>query len=114
MLRKSVKIGGDVFRINYVPLLCEGRERILAGLISYDDALIKIGTDRAVSRQKQTLWHEAVHAIIKLRGVETHVDDEQLETLVDQIAEGLNALMLDNGVEFWEMPDKAKPRKTKE
>ena len=104
MLRESVKIGGDVYAIKYVsPLVVNNG--VVAGRICFDTSLIQIDTGRSVSRQKQTLWHEVVHSFIRLRGVEPYVEAERVELVVDQIAEGLHALMTDNGVEFWEVEE---------
>jgi hypothetical protein len=104
MLRKTLKVGAYRYRMieRKSPPVNNGHE--CYGTHDANLLEIEYSTDppQHPTHIKATLWHEAVHAICHDRGIELSEAD------VDQMACGLNALMVDNNVEFWELPDKPK------
>ena len=99
MLRKSVRVGGNVYEIQGAepPLVLD--KLVCRGTVDHEACEIKYDNSRALCRTKETLWHEALHAMLRQRRI--CVENE--EEVVNELAAALNALMADNGVEFWEV-----------
>jgi hypothetical protein len=102
MLRKTLKVGAYRYKVmpSKDPLLVNNRE--CYGVHDAEELTIcyRAEPKQHPTHLKSVLWHEAVHAICHDRGIELDEDD------TDRLASGINALMIDNGVEFWELPDK--------
>jgi hypothetical protein len=109
MLRKTLKVGAYRYKVtsSRTPLLVNNRE--CYGVHDAEELTISYCTTptQHPTHLKSVLWHETVHAICHDRHIEMNEDD------TERLAAGLNALMVDNGVEFWELPNKPKKAKAK-
>lgn len=101
MIRRTVRVGGSVYDVHAVDPPLVRANVIASGAVNHDLCVIEYDNSRALCRIKQTLWHETLHGILRDRQID--LPDEVKELVVDAMAAGLNALMVDNGIEFWEV-----------
>lgn len=83
-----VYLGTTPFVVRYEPSLAD--EGIL-GRIALLQGVIELRPNMAAYMELQTLWHEALHAILFLGGIKQH-DDQMLDVL----ARGIIQLMSQN------------------
>ena len=94
MLPDKVKIGCftyDVVETDEI-LIVNGRKCV--GMIDYDNLEIKIKKTDREQQKEQTFWHEVIHGILIYRSID--ISKVELETLVDNIASELYAIMQTN------------------
>lgn len=91
-LPTKIKIGPITYEVHEREgLATKDRERILDGEIRHGDCVILIEKSLAPQAQRQTIWHEVVHAILTQAGVR-----KQDENQVDVIAYGIMGVLQDN------------------
>lgn len=98
MLPTSVKVGGDVYRVEVVhhPLTVDRRE--VLGKIDFQDHVIRLRGDIGDDQDREaSLWHEIIHAIVEDRRIPLGDDDEH-EKVVKLLERGLWAFIKDNGL----------------
>ena len=103
MLPNEINLGPIVYKVVYIrDLLDDERNKKLTGLISINDATIKIEKDVGIQLQAMTLIHEIIHHIIMASGHESDLRQESLEGFIDAISSGfLTTLRLNpNLLEF--------------
>ncbi len=94
MIPDKVKIGCftyDVVETDEI-LIVNGRECV--GMIDYNNLEIKIKKTDREQHKEQTFWHEVIHGILTYRSID--ISKVELETLVDNIASELYAIMQTN------------------
>ena len=67
-----------------------GRAVALSGAIAYHDLTISVAQSNAPEMKLVTLWHEAIHGILKAAG------QDHSENVVEALSFGLVALIRDN------------------
>ena len=81
---------------NYLVIPCDepiiDKGEVCNGLIKYIDCEIDIDNHMNKQMQKHAFWHEVLHGIVHDRVIDFNNDDE--ETIIDQLATGLLALRL--------------------
>ncbi len=87
-----LKIGGIVFKINFVDDLRDESGKRVNGIIKTDQCTIDVATDITEQKQHSVIFHEALH------GIHTHYDVDGGEHIVTKIANGLYAFIVDNPV----------------
>ncbi len=97
MVPKSIKIGGHRFQVKIVPRKVLGEDWF--GQTDSKTNTIKIAHALARSRQAEVLLHECLHAII----VGHITKEEEEETIVTVLGQGLTQLIKDNPRLFTKM-----------
>ncbi len=102
VIPNKVKIGGVFYEIAKVdsPPIVDGRA--CTGAIDYENAKIELLANRDDGQTEQTLWHEILHGIAYDRKLQRFFGgcDEDHEAILDALASGLHAFMVDNGLKF--------------
>ena len=88
---KHIKIGHICYKVKKVKRLNDGGGNVMYGQINYGKSLIELDAGMNCQHTRQTLWHEAIHAIMSHSGIEKH--DEQL---VEILASGIMQVINDN------------------
>jgi hypothetical protein len=92
---KTIKVGPVTYEIKEVPRLIgsgsDGKRAWLNGDVDFQACVIRIEQDAAAQIKAETLWHEAVHAILAQAGYEDHP-----ESMVVALGYGLVQLVRDN------------------
>lgn len=81
-LPKTIKILGRNFEINYKPNLKEEDGNYLYGETFGRDLRIDINSSISLQMQKDTLFHEAIHAALEVSGLTGLLDDKLEEAIV--------------------------------
>lgn len=120
LIPESVRIGSAEYKVEYsdIPIVINGVQCL--GYCDYYTHTIKIdNTMQDQQSQEITFLHEVVHAMFAERKInlETYVDNNTMEFLVDSLAYMIHQLVLDNpdifvtlemlqslGIEFIEVP----------
>ena len=100
-LPAQVKILDVVYTIAYVDKPSEvdfqGRKSMWGQVDFWTRSIRVYAADRSQSDQRQTLWHEVLHALCEKLHVEVKegelVDDEKT---IDLLATGINTILMDN------------------
>ncbi len=103
MLRKTVRVGGTPISVTVVDKPIVRGITVLDGIFLESSSEIQVVGGRPVARIKEDLWHELFHALIRERNLTS--DDANEERWCTEMSLAMNALCVDNGVEFWEVPD---------
>jgi len=86
----NIKIGGQIFKVNFINDLRDETGKRVNGTIKTDQCTIDIATDVTKQKQHSILIHEVLH------GIHTHYDVEGTEHIVAKIANGIYAFIVDN------------------
>lgn len=89
-LPASVRIGPLVFSVEIVDRLQDNEQKSLDGHITYGDCTIRINSRLCPQMRHQVLWHEVIHGILSVSGLELE------EEKVDILAYGLMRFRQDN------------------
>jgi len=90
-MRKHIKIGHIRYRIKKIKRLNDGAAGVMYGQIDYGKSLIELDADMGPQHDRQTLWHEVIHAIMNHAGIQKHD-----EPLVEIMASGIMQVINDN------------------
>lgn len=86
-----MKIGPLEYRIVETPkLMSEDGERSLFGEAAYQAQELRLEADMSPIRKRIVLWHEALHAIAEVRGIEL------TEEMIGALGTALYELVADN------------------
>jgi phenolic acid decarboxylase len=88
----KVKVGAITYEVISKPETLCLNQRECAGIINYEDATIRLNSNRSKQKVYQTFLHELFHAIFTDRDI--NVDNE--EEIVDSLAKGLHQVIIDN------------------
>ncbi len=111
-MKLKTKIGGVPYKVEYV----DGWHRVshydeqepgLRGEVAYRKFSIRVDSELPPERQRRTLVHEMLHAVVEAYGIRELRDAENrhLEIPIDQLATGLCEALEGLGVE---LPSKRK------
>jgi len=92
-LPKTVKLGGTIYRIEFIPDLVVDNLKV-DGVIFSQKPVIWIDAAADVSNQWQILWHELVHAMLTNLGIP---GNEHPENIVDGLGRQISWLLAQNG-----------------
>ena len=84
---KIIKIGNVVYRIKRIKRLIDGGD-VLFGQINYKKSTIKLTKRMSNQHERQTIWHEAIHAIAHQTGAK--IDEQLVEILASGIMQVIN------------------------
>ena len=100
---KKVNFGSCTFDVEIIDKLLDGdRGKKLDGHIKYLEGKIRIEKEACPQHQISTFIHEVLHRIIMVHGHEQHIKPEELEGLIDSMADGiLSLLRLNPDVVSW-------------
>ena len=92
----KIKIGGIIYTIKLTPevLHIDETDKKYNGYIDFCEGVINICTNHI---QEQTFWHEVLHGIFEDRQIDV---GKREEAIIDTLAAGLLALMVDNPILF--------------
>jgi hypothetical protein len=86
---KYIKIGNCHYAVKVHKILKDEKDRILYGRITYGSKTIRLNKTFP-KRMKESLLHEIVH------GVDDFMDTGLTEKQVNQMAQGLHSVLIDN------------------
>lgn len=89
-LPERVQIGPTTYQVAVVEELADGSAE-LYGDIDYGKCRIRITAESDAQKQRVTLWHEVLHAILYQAGMTDH--DEQV---IDALAYGITQALREN------------------
>src|SRR4051812_5185029 len=76
----TIKVGPYVYTVSQDVATLQAYEREkkggYSGFTDHSKMLIVVGPDEHISSQRETLWHEAKHAVVHLFGEYGKMDDE--------------------------------------
>jgi Zn-dependent peptidase ImmA (M78 family) len=87
---KTVKVGGQVYKVNLVDQVKNSADRNVDGQISYSEDLIEINKCLSGDYRDYVLLHEVFHAIYE------HCGYKQNEHEIDRLARALHMVIKDN------------------
>ncbi len=96
-LPRVIYIGPFVYEVQCSPistLTLAAQQRI--GECSYEDLAIRLAHSLAPGQTRETLLHEAMHALSNMAGLDHELGDEAEEKVVRRLAPLLLALLRDN------------------
>lgn len=91
---KAINFGPATYNIRYTyKLMSEDNSQKLNGAINYQAGVIEL--DPAVSDQSMigTIWHEAMHFLIKQYGQESAINPARIEDLVETLSTGIQTVI---------------------
>ena len=89
-LPKRIKVGPFSYRVKFSSNIHDGDGRQLAGQIRYHSLIIDIDPNGKNQRLRETLMHEAIHAVTHDRKLDLD------ESFVHSFSLGMSALLVDN------------------
>lgn len=97
---ESIRIGSCFYDVEYVDKELVLNHQECYALIDYNNHVIQISNKLGdYQQQEQSFLHEVFHGIVKDRALE--IEDE--EFIVDELAKGLNQIILDNPIMFLDL-----------
>jgi hypothetical protein len=96
---ESIRINGIDYRIELVERLCEGGEA-LYGDVRHGIAMIRIDAGTDHQRQCVTLWHEAIHTICTMHGIDLGEREEQVASV---FSFAIYQILQDNGRKLFDL-----------
>ncbi len=78
-LPATLHIGPMDYAVQAVPDLYDGHQKV-DGTVAYHDNLISVEANMAAPLQRQTIWHEVLHACLCQAGFADH-DERMVEVL---------------------------------
>ncbi len=77
---KSIQILGRKFKIKQISNLKYGQDQVL-GLCDYSNKAIYIEKDQTDKEKLDTLYHECVHAMLAISGIDQKLTDSENEIM---------------------------------
>ena len=94
MIPNSVNTGAIIYKILLVKdLLNDERSQKLTGLVSINDATIKIEKGVDMQYQAMTIFHELIHHIMMVSGHDSDMSTEATEDFIDALASGMLTIL---------------------
>lgn len=93
-LPKKINMGSFIYRVVPIQgLISEERSIKLAGLLCPNEGEIRIDSDYSPQMQGSALIHEIIHHILSSTGRDNDIKPEQIENIIDTMADGIMMLM---------------------
>ena len=94
MIPNTVNTGAIVYKILLVKdLLNDERSQKLTGLVSINEATIKIEKGVDVQTQAMTIFHELIHHIMMVSGHDSDLSADATEDFIDALASGILTIL---------------------